>query len=87
MKFNLIWEKTPPELTQAEKSLLAREIVWIESMSEDASDLVAHILLLGDTETGPSITMYGKKDNTDDLFLSYSKKTKWQVLTDDVEEC
>jgi len=87
MKFNLIWETNPPELTESEKSLLAREIVWIESMSDDASDLVAHILLLTDVETGPSITMYGKKDNADDLFLAYSKKTKWQVLTDDVEEC
>ncbi len=87
MKFNLIWDTNPPELTEAEKSLLAREIVWVESMSEDASDLVAHMLLLGDTETGPSITMYGKKDNTDDLFLSYSKKTKWLTLTDDTEQC
>ena len=85
MKFNLIWETNPPELTESQKSLLAREIVWIESMSEDASDLVAHMLLLGDTETGPSITMYGKKDNTDNLFLAYSKKTKWRVLTDELE--
>ena len=85
MKFNLIWETNPPELTEAEKSLLAREIVWIESMSEDASTLVAHMLLLGDTETGPSITMYGKQDNVDDLFLAYSKKTKWRVLTDETE--
>ena len=85
MKFNLIWETNPPELTEAEKSLLAREIVWIESMSEDASDLAAHILLLTDVETGPSITMYGKKDNADDLFLSYNKKTKWVTLTDETE--
>lgn len=85
MKFNLIWESNPPELTETEKSMLAREIVWIESMSEDASNLVAHMLLLGDTETGPSITMYGKKDNQDDLFLTYSKKTKWRVLTDEFE--
>ena len=85
MKFNLIWESNPPELTDDEKSMLAREIVWIESMSEDASNLVAHMLLLGDTEIGPSITMYGKKDNQDDLFLTYSKKTKWRVLTDEFE--
>ena len=85
MKFNLIWETNPPELTEAQKSLLAREIVWIESMSEDASDLVAHMLLLDDTETGPSITMYGKKDNPNDLFLTYSKKTKGRVLTDETE--
>ncbi len=85
MKFNLIWESNPPELTEPQKSLLAREIVWVESMSEDASDLVAHMLLLDDTETGPSITMYGKKDNPHDLFLMYSKKTKWRVFTDETE--
>lgn len=85
MKFNLIWDTAPPELTEAQKSLLAREIVWIESMSEDASTLVAHMLLLDDIETGPSITMYGKEDNANDLFLAYSKKTKWRVLTDETE--
>ncbi len=85
MNFNLIWETAPPELTESEKSLLAREIVWLETMSEDASDLIAHMLFLSDAETGPSITMYGKKDNKDDLFLAYSKKTKLQVFTDELE--
>jgi hypothetical protein len=79
MKFNLVWETEKPELTEAQKYKLAREIVEIETVMDDASELIFHLVNLED-ETGPSITIYGKSDNTNELFLEYQSKTEWLIM-------
>jgi hypothetical protein len=82
MKFNLIWETNPPELTEAQKATLAREIVWLESFSDDASSVVSHLVNLTSDLSGPSIMLYGKDGNDADIFLTYNKVTKWTTLDD-----
>jgi len=82
MKFNLVWETNPPELTRAQKATLAREIVWLESFSDDASSVISHVMNLTSDLSGPSIMLYGKTGNDTDIFLAYNKVTKWKTLDD-----
>ena len=83
MKFNLIWEGEPPKITEDQKLLLAREIVWLESSVIDTSDLIFHTIdLTSDTE-GPCIIVFGKDGNQSDLFLEYHEESKMIPIYDD----
>ena len=86
MKFNLVWETNPPELTQSQKAALAREIVWLESFSDDASSVISHVMNLTSVLSGPSIMLYGKAGNDTDIFLVYNKVTEWKTLDDTAVE-
>jgi len=82
MKFNLVWESDCPELTWSQRAILAREIVWLESFACDASEVISHTLSLSQDDAGPSVAMYGKEGNCEDLFLAYHEKTNWIILED-----
>ena len=85
MKFNLMWESASPELNDKQIAILAREIVWLETHSEDASEVISPVVTLTEDATGPSILINGRTGNSTDLFLNYTEKTEWIVL-DDIEQ-
>lgn len=85
MKFNLMWESASPELNDKQIAILAREIVWLETYSEDASEVVSHVVNLTEDDTGPSILINGRTGNSTDLFLNYTEKTEW-IVQDDTEQ-
>jgi hypothetical protein len=83
MKFNVIWEGEPPEITEDQKLLLAREIVWLESSVLDPSDLVFHTIDLTSDPEGPCIIAFKKDGNQNDLFLEHYAESKFIPLYDD----
>jgi hypothetical protein len=80
MKFKLVWEGDIPILTETETHKLAKEISEIENAIDDASSLIFHLVQLDKDQEGPSITIYGKTDNSDELFLEYQSKTEWFIM-------
>lgn len=82
MKFNIIWEGEPPEITEDQKLFLAREIAWLESSLLDPSDLIFHTIDLTNDREGPCIIAFGKQNNQNDLFLEYHEELKLVPLYD-----
>lgn len=80
MKFNLVWEGDTPELTENEKLLLAREIVYMEQLTDDPSSMIFHHIFLTDDTNGPTIIAYGKEENKEDIFLEYFETPDWISL-------
>jgi hypothetical protein len=80
MKFNLVWESDIPQLTENDKFFLAREIVYMEQLTEDPSSMIFHHIFLTDDMNGPTIIAYGKENNSNDIFLEYFEKPDWISL-------
>ena len=80
MRFNIIWQGEPPEITEDQKHFLAREIAWLESSLLDPSDLIFHTIDLTNDPEGPCVIAFAKQN---DLFLEYHEESKLIPLYDD----
>ena len=82
MKYNLVWETEVPNLSESEKLHLAREIVYIEQMTDNVENLICHDVTLTGDFTGPMILAYGKEGNIEDLFLEYHESNEFIAIED-----
>jgi hypothetical protein len=80
MRFNLVWESDIPNLTESEKLLVARELVYMEQVTDDPSTMIFHHIFLTDDMDGKTIIAYGKEGNKEDIFLEYFEKPDWVSL-------
>lgn len=84
-KFNLRWEgDLVPNDEEVEKTIIDLNLM-LDNL-DDACSLITHTVALTDDMSGPSVHVYGKDGDRENLYAAYSLTTNWITIgTEDNE--
>lgn len=79
-KYNIKWLSGVPFVTEEQQDIIDKELEWISSEIEKASDLIFHTIRLTDDFDKDIIIVDGKDGDEDTLFLTYYENSENVVI-------